>query len=306
MDVVVFNNVTKIYGGLKGIKALDNASFRIPSKVVAGLLGPNGSGKTTSFKLIMGFLKPNGGKISVFGMDPWVEEYSVRRRIGYLPEKPVYPHVTVYKFLKHIGRMQDIGIEEVKRIIRLVGLERYAFLNIRSLSRGYLQRLGLAQALIGDPELLLLDEPTANLDPLSRKQILELIKDLKKDLGITIILATHILPELQEVADYLVYINRGRVVEAGNLEDLTHRYFVHAYYYVEASDPRKLASRIILEPYVRAIEVKDNGLLIKINSAYKDNLLDMLTSSELSIYVKNIRHVTTELGELYEKLSRAS
>ncbi len=306
MDVVVFDNVTKIYGGLKAIKALDNASFRIPSRVVAGLLGPNGSGKTTSFKLIMGFLKPNSGKISVFGMDPWVEEYSVRRRIGYLPEKPVYPYVSVYKFLKHIGRMQGVSSKEVEMIIKLVGLERYKFINIRGLSRGYLQRLGLAQALIGDPELLLLDEPTANLDPLSRKQILDLIKDLKKELGITILVATHILPELQEVADYLVYINRGRVIESGKLEDLTHRYFVHAYYYIETGEPRKIASKIIMEEYVKAIEVRDNGLLIKINSAYKDDLLELLTSSEISVYVKNIRHVTTELGELYEKLSRAS
>ena len=306
MDIVVFDNVTKIFGKSKVIKALDNASFRIPSKVVAGLLGPNGSGKTTSFKLIMGFLKPNSGKISVFGKDPWIDEYSVRRRIGYLPEKPVYPYVSVYKFLKHIGKMQGVDIREVERIIQLVGLEEYKFFNIRGLSRGYLQRLGLAQALIGDPELLLLDEPTANLDPLSRKQILDLIKDLKKELGITIIIATHILPELQEVADYVVYINKGRIIEAGKLEDLTHKYFVHTYYYVETSDPRKLASRIIMEEYVRGIEVRDNGLLIKINSAYKEDLLNILTSSELSVYVKNIKHVTTELGELYEKLSRAS
>ncbi len=305
MDIIVFANVTKIYGRSKAIKALDNASFRIPSGVVAGLLGPNGSGKTTSFKLIMGFLKPTDGKILVFNMDPWIEEYRVRRKIGYLPEKPVYPYVSVYKFLRHIGRMQGVNNKEVERIIKLVGLERYMYINIRGLSRGYLQRLGLAQALIGDPELLLLDEPTANLDPLSRKQILELIKDLKKDLGITIILATHILPELQEVADYLVYINRGRVIESGKLEELTHRYFVHAYYYIETNEPRKLASKIIMEEYVRTIEVRNNGLLVKINSAYKDYLLDLLSSPELSIFVKNIRHVTTELGELYEKLSRA-
>ncbi len=305
-DVIVFNNVVKIYGSRSySVKALDRASFSVPRGVVAGLLGPNGSGKTTSFKLILGFLKPNNGEVKVFGHDPWMEEVEVRRKIGYLPERPIYPYVRVYDFLRHVARIRNTPLSDVDRIVKLVGLQRYIWNNVKGLSRGYLQRLGLAQALIGDPGLLLLDEPTANLDPLSRKQILELIKDLKKELGITIMIATHILPELQEVTDYVIYINRGRVVEAGKIDELTHKYYVEAYYMVRAREPRRIASRLVLEDYVKAVEIRDKELIVKINSVYKDELLSLLSSPEYSVLVEDIRLVTGELGELYEKLSRA-
>ena len=303
-EIIVFERVVKIYAG-SFVAALNNASFKIPSGVVAGLLGPNGSGKTTSFKLILGFLKPTSGMIRVFGLDPWKEEYRVRSRIGYLPEKPVYPDVSVYSFLKHIARMRKASDEDLKRIVRLVGIEKYLWMSISGLSRGYLQRLGLAQALIGEPELLLLDEPTANLDPLSRKEILRLIKDLKKELGLTIVIATHILPELQKVTDYIVYIRRGRIIEAGQLEELTHKYYVEAYYYIETKYPRELASKLIVQDYVRGVEIRDNGLIVKINSMFKDKLLSLLSSPEYSMIVSNIQLLTSELGELYEKLSRA-
>ncbi|RLG80857.1 MAG: hypothetical protein DRO13_02695 [Thermoprotei archaeon] len=306
-EPVVFENVTKIFWGSKRVvRALDNASFKIPSKTVAGLLGPNGSGKTTSFKLVMGFLKPSSGKVSVFGVDPWVRGESVRRRIGYLPEKPVYPDVPVYRYLRYVAKVRNASEEDVSRIVRLVGLSGYVWMNTRGLSRGYLQRLGLAQALIGDPELLLLDEPTANLDPLSRREILELIKDLKKELGITIVIATHILPELQEVVDYLLYINRGRVVESGMLEELATRYYVDAYYYIEVEEPRKLASRLVVEDYVRGVEIRDKSLVVRINAAFKEELLRVLSLPEYSIGIRRVEMLTSELGELYEKLSGSS
>jgi len=300
-DVVVFDRVVKIYED-GAIPALSYATFKIPRGVVAGLLGPNGSGKTTSFKLIMGFLKPTEGSVRVFGLEPWANEVEVRRRIGYLPEKPVYPHVVVYKYLRHVARLRGYPEQELARVVKLTGLEKYLWMNTKSLSRGYLQRLGIAQALIGEPELLLLDEPTANLDPKSRREMLELIRDLRRELGVTIIVATHILPELQEVANYLVYINKGRVVDYGWVEDLANRYRVESYYFIETRNPRRLATMLIQQDFVIGVELKEDGLIVKINSLYRDMLLNLLSSAEYSIHVQGIRMITSELGELYEKL----
>ncbi len=300
-DLVVFNDVVKIYNGL--IKALDKASFRIPRGVIAGLLGPNGSGKTTSFKLILGLLKPNEGSIKVFGMDPWVNEVEVRSRIGYLPEKPVYPDARVYEYLRFVRRVRGARVEDVIRLAKMFDIYKYLYTRINGLSRGYLQRLGLTQALIGDPELLLLDEPTANLDPSSRREILGLIKDLAKELDITIIVATHILPEMKEIANYIIFINKGRIVEHGPIDELTKRYRVEAYYLVYTDSPRRIASEVIVEEYVKGVEIIDHGLIVRIDSTYSD-LFEELLNTRYSTLINGYKLVTGELGELYEKLAK--
>lgn len=299
-DIVVFDRVTKIYGGL--VRALDNASFNIPRGAIAGLLGPNGSGKTTSFKLILGFLKPNNGKVRVFDLDPWVRESEVRRKIGYLPEKPSYPPIRVVDYLRYVARIRGASREDVIRIAKMTGIYKYLLFETTSLSRGYLQRLGLAQALIGDPELLLLDEPTANLDPAARQEILGLIKDLGRELNLTIIIATHILPELQEVANYIVFINRGKILENGPLDVLTKKYQVEAYYLVYTDQSRELASKFILEDYIKGVEIIDQGLIVRLNSIYSSQFEELL--NKYSSIVHGYKLVTGELSELYEKLSK--
>ncbi len=301
MNIVVFEKVSKTFEGY--IHAIKVASFEIPRGVVAGLLGPNGSGKTTSFKLILGFLKPDKGKIRVFDMDPWVNEVEVRRKIGYLPEKPFYPRTRVDKFLRYIAKVRGASSEDVKRIVKLVGIGKYWLSEVSSLSRGYLQRLGLAQALIGDPELLLLDEPTANLDPHARREILGLIKDLGRELGLTIIIATHILPEMQEVADYIVFINKGVTAEYGPIDILTKQYRVDAYYLVYTGRGREIAPYIVREEYVKGIEFVREGLIVRIDSSYSD-VFEELIKNRFSEHVSGYKLVTGELHELYEKLSK--
>jgi len=300
-NVVVFNKVLKIYGGV--VTALNKASFTIPRGVVAGLLGPNGSGKTTSFKLILGFLKPDDGFVRVFDLDPWVDEVEVRRRIGYLPEKPSYPDARVIDYLRYVARVRGVDVNEVYRVADLVGISRYLYNNTSELSRGYLQRLGLAQALLGDPELLLLDEPTANLDPGARREILGLVKDLGRELKITIIVATHILPEMQEVADYIVFINRGFVVESAPIDQLAKRYRIEAYYIIYTNESRRVASALINLDYVKGVEITDQGVLARIDSFYTDSFEDFIRN-DLSNIVSGYKLVKGELGELYEKLSK--
>ncbi len=303
--MIVFNQVTKIFRG--GVKALDRTSFMIPSGVLAGLLGPNGSGKTTSFKLILGLLKPSFGKVEVFGLDPWVRELEVRMRTGYLPEKPLYPmDVSVEKFLSHIAKLRRVSKQDLYRIVKLVGITHLLEKDIGVLSRGYIQRVGIAQALIGDPELLLLDEPTANLDPLARIEILELIKTLQKDLGLTAVIATHILPELQPIVDYVVFISRGHVTDYGYLEDLTKKYLVEAVYQIRCSGTRKLAKILIDYDFVKAIEITDTGLNVKIDTRYVDEFLKVIEDAKRAGYVYSISHLTSSLGDLYAKLASKS
>ncbi len=300
--MIVFDNVTKIYRSRAGsIYALRNASFKIPGGVAAGLLGPNGSGKTTSFKLILGFIKPTRGKVYVFGQDPVKEEHKVRSKIGYLPEKPIYPQVKVWTLLRHIAKLRNVASQDVFRIARLTGITRYLDFNIKSLSRGYIQRLGLAIALLGDPEILLLDEPTANLDPISRKEIISLIRDLMSELGVTVIIATHILPELQQVANYIVFIRNGQVVEYGDINTIVTRYRVTAIFRIRVSDPRRLASKLILFDKIKAVEIAGDTLLVKATGEDVDEIQYFLR--EIVGDETRLELVSSELGELYEKLA---
>ncbi len=278
-----------------------NASFKIPGGVAAGLLGPNGSGKTTSFKLILGFIKPTRGKVYVFGQDPVKEELKVRSKIGYLQEKPIYPQVKVWTLLRHIARLRNVASQDVFRIARLTGITRYLDFNIKSLSRGYIQRLGLAIALLGDPEILLLDEPTANLDPISRKEIISLIRDLMSELGVTVIIATHILPELQQVANYIVFIRKGQVVEYGDINTIVARYRVTAIFRIRVSDPRRLASKLILFDKIKAVEIAGDTLLVKATGEDVDEIQYFLR--EIVGDETRLELVSSELGELYEKLA---
>ena len=300
--MIVFDNVTKIYRSRAGsIYALRNASFKIPGGVAAGLLGPNGSGKTTSFKLILGFIKPTRGKVYVFGQDPVKEEHKVRSEIGYLPEKPIYPQVKVWTLLRHIAKLRNVASQDVFRIVKLTGITRYLDFNIKSLSRGYIQRLGLAIALLGDPEILLLDEPTANLAPISRKEIISLIRDLMSELGVTVIIATHILPELQQVANYIVFIRNGQVVEYGDINTIVTRYRVTAIFRIRVSDPRRLASKLILFDKIKAVEIAGDTLLVKATGEDVDEIQYFLR--EIVGDETRLELVSSELGELYEKLA---
>ncbi len=300
--MIVFRNVVKIFN--RKTRALDNASFTIPKGVLAGLLGPNGAGKTTSFKLILGLIKRNSGEIKVFGFDPWEKELEVRIRSGYLPEKPVYPGgVRVWKFLEHIARLRGVSRRDVVRIAKTTGIYNLLDKPIKTLSRGYLQRLGIAQALIGDPELLLLDEPTANLDPLARVEILNLIKVLQKDLGATVIIATHILPELEPIVNYVVFIKKGRIVEYGYLEDISKKYFIEITYSVETDNPRKLALLLMDLDYIKGIEVKENAVYVKIDTKHSNELAEILLKLQEKGLVKSFTHSAASLGDLYAKLA---
>jgi ABC-2 type transport system ATP-binding protein len=216
--MIEVQDLTKKYGS---VMAVDSVSFTAKPGQVTGFLGPNGAGKTTTMRMLTGFLPPTSGKAVVAGHDVFDESMEVRKRVGYLPENvPLYRDMTALSYLMYIGEIR--GVKD-RRAKALETLERVALISransrIRTLSKGMRQRVGLAQALIHDPEVLILDEPTIGLDPL---QVLEL-RDLVRELGRshTVLFSTHILSEAEQVCDNVVIINRGRIVAEGSPSEL--------------------------------------------------------------------------------------
>ena len=219
MDIVV-ENLTKQYGPQK---AVDNISFRVRTGEVLGFLGPNGAGKTTTMKAITSYLQPNAGSISVGQFDVQAQPDEVRRRIGYLPENnPLYKDMYVIDYLRFVAGLHQIPKERtdqrIMEMLVLCGLEAEKHKKIEELSKGYKQRVGLAQALIHDPEVLILDEPTTGLDPNQIVEIRQLIKDIGREK--TVILSSHILAEVEATCDRILIINRGRIVADGTADEL--------------------------------------------------------------------------------------
>jgi ABC-2 type transport system ATP-binding protein len=214
-------HLTKVYDNTP---ALTDVSFRVEKGEILGFLGPNGAGKTTTMRILTGFLPPTSGTAQVAGFDVLKNSLDVRKRIGYMPENPpVYGDMTVNSFLRFIARIKGvIASREKERVdyaVERCGLETVTHRLISHLSRGYRQRVGLAQALIHDPEVLILDEPTIGLDPTQIIEIRQLIKGLAGQH--TVILSSHILPEVEQTCGKVVIINKGKIIAVDTPEKLS-------------------------------------------------------------------------------------
>lgn len=219
MDIKL-ENITKIYGYQK---AVDNISFNVKTGEILGFLGPNGAGKTTTMKAISCFLSPNYGDIKVGGISVLEYPEKVKKHIGYLPENnPLYNDMPVIDYLKFVAKLQGLPNERIRdrifEMIQICGLKGEKHKKIRELSKGYKQRVGLAQALIHDPEVLILDEPTTGLDPNQIVEIRALIKKIGKEK--TVLLSSHILAEVEATCDRIIIINKGKIVADGTSEEL--------------------------------------------------------------------------------------
>lgn len=219
--MVEVKNLTKRYGASL---ALDNVSFTIEEGSIVGFLGPNGAGKSTTMNIITGYLSATSGEVTVSGRSILEDPGEVKKLIGYLPEQPpLYLDMTVKEYLYFMYELKKVKLprqQHIEEICRLVRIDEVYNRLIGNLSKGYKQRVGIAQALIGNPPVLILDEPTVGLDP---KQIIE-IRTLIKDLGQnhTVILSSHILPEVQAVCERIIVINNGRLVADGATDTLAH------------------------------------------------------------------------------------
>ena len=235
--MIEVQHITKRYGR---VTAVDDVSFRVERGEILGFLGPNGAGKTTTMRILTGYMPPSEGRAMVANYDVFNEPIEAKRRTGYLPETPpLYPDMTTREYLDFVAKIKGVpGGERKQRVAAVMERTRIADMAERhcgKLSKGYRQRVGLAQALIHNPEVLILDEPTAGLDP---KQIIE-TRDLIRSLGgdHTIVLSTHILPEVAQTCQRVVIINKGRVVAVDTPDNLTSRLKGAATMYVQVDAP---------------------------------------------------------------------
>jgi ABC-2 type transport system ATP-binding protein len=219
--MIKVENLSKDYGPRR---AIDKLSFHADQGEILGFLGPNGAGKTTTMRILAGYMPPTEGTASIAGFDVVEESLEARRRVGYLPETvPLYPDLTVFEYLKYMGQLNEIeNVEErALELIESVKLEDRADTYIEKLSKGMRQRVGVAQALLHEPEVMILDEPTIGLDPAQIRGVRELIEDIGKQR--TILLSTHILAEAQQICDRVLIINKGKIVAEDTPENLEAR-----------------------------------------------------------------------------------
>jgi gliding motility-associated transport system ATP-binding protein len=217
---IVVENLTKQYGAQK---AVNDISFRVNTGEILGFLGPNGAGKTTTMKIITCFMAPSAGDVKVNDVSIHSDQEKIKKNIGYLPENnPLYLEMPVLEYLEFVAKIQGVPKEKIERrileMVHVCGLNAEKHKKIGELSKGYRQRVGLAQAMIHDPEILILDEPTTGLDPNQIIEIRKLIRQIGK--AKTVILSTHILPEVEATCDRILIINNGKIVADGTSDTL--------------------------------------------------------------------------------------
>ena len=230
-------NLTKMYGEQK---AVDDITFEVQKGEILGFLGPNGAGKTTTMRLITCYMLPTAGTVEVEGLDIHEDSLAIREKIGYLPEMaPLYLDMNMVDYLKYIADLRNIPKakqrERISEMIEVCGLKVELHKNIDQLSKGYRQRVGLAQAMIHDPEILILDEPTIGLDPNQIVEIRQLIKRLGREK--TVILCSHILSEVQATCGRVIIINEGQIVADGTPDDLQSKFQGNEQLFIEFKAP---------------------------------------------------------------------
>jgi ABC-2 type transport system ATP-binding protein len=220
--LVEIRDLAVSYGLVQALAGVSGTFQRGPT----GLLGPNGAGKTTLLKTLLGFLRPDSGTMTAFGLDPTRQPLEVRRRLGYMPEQDCHlPGMTAAAFVAFAGELsglpRDEAISRAHEVLYYVGLGEARYRNVETYSTGMKQRVKLAQALVHDPDLLLLDEPTNGLDPQGREEMLTLIQDVATRRGMSLILCSHLLRDVERVCENVIVLNQGQVARAGTIRELT-------------------------------------------------------------------------------------
>ena len=217
--MIEVENLTRYYGPTRAVRDI---SFHVDRGEVVGFLGPNGAGKTTTMRMLTGFLPPSDGTARLAGFDVFHESLEVRRRVGYMPETvPLYPEMTVWAYLDYMAALRQLPGRKaaVDRVLEACGIGDHADSMIAKLSKGYRQRVGLAQAILHEPEVLILDEPTIGLDPRQVSDVRALIQEIGREH--TVILSSHVLPEVSQTCNRVLIINKGEIVAEGTPDELT-------------------------------------------------------------------------------------
>ena len=300
-------NLTKVFGTQK---AVDNISFEVKEGEILGFLGPNGAGKSTTMKIATGYLPPDEGVVEVCGYDVVEQSMEVRKHIGYLPEhNPLYLEMYVREYLSFMGKLQGMRGSKLKsrveEMVTLTGLSREQNKKIEALSKGYRQRVGLAQALIHDPKVLILDEPTTGLDPNQIVEIRNLIRNISKNK--TVIFSTHIMQEVQALCDRIVVINKGQIAADNNIAALKTSATKVRAITVEFAEPVDVEKFKNIEGVISAEGTGGNTYMLKTNAdedarpaIFKfagDNGLTLLGLQQQEVTIENIFQELTKKEE---------
>jgi ABC-2 type transport system ATP-binding protein len=294
-----FKSVTKRFGATT---ALDGLSLEI-CQGINGLIGPNGAGKTTAIRLSLGLIKSNAGKAELFGFDCWSNSCAIRRKVGVLYEKlAFYDHLSGLEQLKLMAKLKGASesLVELKELLRLVELDESAHdRRIGGYSAGMRQRLGLAQAFLGNPELVILDEPTSNLDPLNRAKILELITFFNKEKGTSFLISSHILPELEEVCDNFILMNKGKLLRQGGLEQMIDKTSTTKFI-VKAQPIESVSALLKDESYVEDLSTVDDSLHITVRDValFKQRLPLLISHAGASL--DEVKMVKSDLASIFK------
>jgi len=288
--VISTEGLSKSFGEVHALKSLD---LRVPQKSIFAFLGPNGAGKTTTIKLLLGLLKPTSGSGKILGMDILHDSVDIRSKIGYLPQDArFYEHMTARQMLEYTARFFYAGPQaeidkRVNEMIELVGLEGKADRPIKGFSGGERQRLGIAQAEINYPDLLILDEPAASLDPQGRRDVLDVMSRIRK--YATIFYCTHILDDVQRVSDQVAIVNQGELVTQAPIEELLAGTGELIYTVTLKGDAQGAYTQITQQAWVSGIEISqvDGHAIWQVSvtdeSAAEDQLMSMLVSNGLKV-----------------------
>lgn len=262
------NDLTKRYGSLTAVNKLN---LKVKTNTIHGFLGPNGAGKTTTIKLLVGLLKPDEGTISIFGQEVVGDRPDVRLRMGYMPELPKFPkHLTGYELLDIYGKMYGLNVQErreqVPRLLEMVGLKDRGNDRIGKYSKGMQQRLGIAQALINNPELVIMDEPSLGLDPVGMVEVREIMKAIVKR-GMAVFISSHLLHEVQQVCSHITIINRGITLASDTLENISNQLLGPSTLEVEVTKLTDIIVKNVKKvPFVSSISKEDNKLVIQVET----------------------------------------
>jgi ABC-2 type transport system ATP-binding protein len=302
--MIEVENLTKRYGD---VTAVNSITFTAEHGQVTGFLGPNGAGKTTTMRMLTGFMPPTSGKALVAGHDVFDDSMAVRQRVGYLPENvPLYRDMSARSYLMYIAEIRGVRNrrDRVDDVLERVGLLNRAGSRIRTLSKGMRQRVGLAQALLHDPEVLILDEPTIGLDPLQVLELRDLVRELGRDR--TLLFSTHILSEAEQVCDKVVIINRGQIVAQGSPVDLRGMLGQGGRVLTRVDAPYEVALPIIEAlPSVDQAEVALGGIVVTPKSATVDPRPDIARAIVAQQWnLIELRPLATNLEEIFLEVTR--
>ena len=298
---VIVNQLTKVYGTQI---AVNHISFTAEPGKIVGFLGPNGAGKSTTMKMITGFIPPSDGTATVCGFDINTQSMDVRKCLGYLPENnPLYLDMYVKEFLAFVAGLQQLNNVEsrIKEMIEQTGLEREQYKKISQLSKGYRQRVGLAQAMLHDPKVLILDEPTTGLDPNQLVEIRKLIKQLGKEK--TVILSTHIMQEVEAVCDQVVIINKGLIVANDETKNLQAAVLQQVTYVVEFDQVIQKQDLLKIEGVIAAQGLADKSWVLQTNTLVdvRKNIFDFAVKNNLVLL--SIQKEEEKLEDIFRKLT---